>query len=270
MPVTPPLDRIPAIPNQLVGIVNSTLSKQLDQLSKTVLDTVEMSIKLSEETNCDSLETTRLRESLQSVSNQISRLNDIIPIINQVNTAIQGAAAASAAIKAVQLLNPVTAPAVIAAELVTVQNLTISNAIQASKQLQQIPGQIQSTLQSLSADIAEALQNFSNICNNESFSFIEEVNSALDQQDDLQSEFYQTINVQQADIDDRNELINELIQTQIDLLSSLEEAPSQVFRQSGPPPEEIGKPGDYYVDTQNNVIYGPKLSRGPWPEGVNY
>lgn len=272
MPVTPPLDRIPSIPNQLVGIINSTLSRQLDQLSKTVLDTVELSIKLSEETNCDSLEAQKLRDQLTAVSNQIVKLNDIVPVINQVTSVIQVATGAAAAIKAIQLLNPVTAPVVLAAELVTVQNLTIANALLATKQLQQIPGQIQSTLKSLAADIALSLQNFSNICNNESFSFTDDVNQALSlsQQDELESEFYQTINVQQDDIDNRNELINELVQTQIDLLSSLEEAPSQIFRQEGIPLNDIGKPGDYYIDIQNNVIYGPKLSRTIWPAGVNY
>lgn len=279
MPITPPLDRIPGIPNKLVTIINKQLSKQLNQLTESVNDTVQESIVLPETAKCDDPEVQNLRNSLQSVSEQIQRLNQLIPIINQVNTVVNTAATAAQAIKAVQLLNPVTGPAVLAAELVLVQNMTIANSIQAAKQLQTIPLSLQSNLQSLSADIAQALQNFTNVCNNESFQFpgsvndeINKLNNNFDNELDgaLDTEFYQTKNVQQEDIDDRNELIQQLIETQTNLLTSLQEAPSQVYNQTGPPTDELGKPGDYYVDTENKVIYGPKVSQSEWPEGVNY
>jgi hypothetical protein len=275
MPITPPLDRIPAIPSKLVGIINKQLSVQLNTLTDSVSKTLQASIKIPKGAKCNDPELQRIKNLLDSLSKQIQDLNKLIPVINQVNTVIKTAATAAQAIKAAQLLNPVTGPAALAAELLLVQNMTILNAVQASSQLETIPNQLQSTLKGISVDIAQALLNFSNVCNNESFQFPSSINSELNNLnntfgDALNSEFYQTKNVQQEDIDERNDLIQQLIETQTDLLTSLQEAPSQVYNQSGTPDPELGKPGDYYVDTENKIIYGPKVSRTEWPQGVNY
>ena len=273
MPITPPLDRIPGIPNKLVSTINKQLSIQINQLTNTVSKTLQESLVLPETAKCDDPAVQKIKSLLESISKQIQDLNQLIPVINQVNTVIKTAGTAAQAIKAIQLLNPVTGPAVLAAELVLVQNTTIANSIQASKQLQSIPPQIESSLTSLAADIARALQNFSNVCNNESFQFPGVVNDAVNSEFNdniLDSEFYREVNVQQDDIDERNELIQQLIDTQVSLLSSIQEAPSQVYNDIGIPADDLGKPGDYYIDTENKVIYGPKVSQEGWPEGVNY
>lgn len=313
MPITPPLDRIPAIPSKLVGIINKQLSVQLNTLTDSVSKTLQASIKIPKGAKCNDPEIQRIKNLLDSLSKQIQDLNKLIPVINQVNTVVKTAATVAQAIKAAQLLNPITGPAALAAELLLVQNMTILNAVQASSQLETIPNQLQSTLKGISVDIAQSLLNFSNVCNNESFQFAEVVGAELDKLRDssgkwrlisgtgeggtpagsppnlespytdsfgstwiwidnsgLESEFYQTKNVQQEDIDERNDLIQQLIETQTDLLTSLQEAPSQVYNQSGTPDPELGKPGDYYVDTENKIIYGPKVSRTEWPQGVNY
>jgi len=275
MPITPPLDRIPVIPSKLVSLINKQISTQISVLADSVSNTVQNSIKLPESARCDDPAVQRLKRQLESLVSQIQQLNNIIPIVNQAQSVLSAASNTAAAIKAAQLLNPATAPAIIAAELLLVQNMTIANSIQAAQQLQSIPTQLEDTLKSLAVDIALALQNFSNVCNNESFQFpgsvIDELNNLNGNFDDaLDSEFYQTKNVQQEDIDERNDLIQQLIDTQTDLLTSLQEAPSQVFTQTGVPSPELGKPGDYYVDNVNKIIYGPKLSNTEWPEGVNY
>jgi len=54
------------------------------------------------------------------------------------------------------------------------------------------------------------------------------------------------------------------------VLSNLQEAPSAVFQQEGIPTSDIGKLGDYYIDTQNLIFYGPKLSDTEWPPGIKY
>ena len=55
----------------------------------------------------------------------------------------------------------------------------------------------------------------------------------------------------------------------VNLLTSLQEAPSQVYKQAGPPPAKLGKPGDYYINTQNNTPYGPKKSNTNWGGPIN-
>ncbi len=60
-----------------------------------------------------------------------------------------------------------------------------------------------------------------------------------------------------------------MVEDQRNLLTSVQEAPAQSYNGSGSPDGKLGKPGDYYVDTTNQKIYGPKTNKG-WPSPVNY
>ena len=76
--------------------------------------------------------------------------------------------------------------------------------------------------------------------------------------------FIKMLNVSESDLDQRSDTIQQLVEQQQDLLTSLLEAPSQVYKQEGVPPDNLGKAGDYYVDMQNNVAYGPKPTNTDW------
>jgi len=90
------------------------------------------------------------------------------------------------------------------------------------------------------------------------------------------TEFYTQTNVSIDDLKQRLTLIDNLVSNQKDLLTSLQEAPAQSYNGSGAPAGSLGKVGDYYVDTQNQQIYGPKQSANKnlgfdgWPSPVNY
>ena len=285
MAVTPPLDKIPTIPNKLMDLVIDLINKQLDKIQSDTTNLLKETIKLPEDCGCDDPRVDKAKDTLNDVNEGIQKLqSEIPPIVEKVQKALQVATTAAAAIKVAQLVNPITALPVIAAELVEVQNTTISNAITAVNQLNVIPDQLQSRLESMSKDIASSLINLNSVCgNSESFdipsSISDNIQSEMDNltgarlnqlSDNLNSEFYQTVNVSDDDITQRNELISQLVDRQLDLLSSLQEAPSQVFQDSIPPDNNIGKTGDYYVDTANKIMYGPKPSRDEWGPGVNY
>lgn len=38
---------------------------------------------------------------------------------------------------------------------------------------------------------------------------------------------------------------------------------------AGPPNAGIGEPGDFYIDTTNDIIYGPKTAGGSWPVAMD-
>jgi hypothetical protein len=136
-----------------------------------------------------------------------------------------------------------------------------------------IPETLTSKLTPLVPPILAALQKVSNSCNEEVTSFSVPELSIPDSgatDDLLKSKFYQPENVSNDDLDNRIETIEDLVQQQRDLLTSLLEAPSQVFKQAGPPSKNLGKSGDYYLDTTNNIIYGPKLTGLDWGSGVKY
>ena len=285
MAVTPPLDRIPTIPNKIMTLIVNQLNGLLDELDGTADQLQKNTIKLPEKCDCDDPRVQKAKDDLIRLNTTIQKVQSLLPYIGQVQTALQVVTTAAAAIKAAQLINPVTALPVIASELTEVQNTTISNAITSLDQLNSIPIKLQSKLDSLISNIANSILKLNSACNNaESFNLpaqiASEVSTELDNlsdssgngqyQDTAPSEFYNTSNVSDSDIDDRDELLTQLVDRQLDLLSSLQEAPSQVYQDTIPPENNIGKTGDYYIDTQNKVMYGPKPSRDDWGNGVNY
>ena len=83
------------------------------------------------------------------------------------------------------------------------------------------------------------------------------------------SEFYTEINVGIDDITAQVDSIEDLVKSQQDLLTSLQEAPAQSYNGTEPPTSGQGKPGDYFIDTRNKFMYGPKTSAG-WPLPVKF
>ena len=88
-------------------------------------------------------------------------------------------------------------------------------------------------------------------------------------EDMTESEFYQLINVSDSDIQGREEKIEQLLEQQKSLLDNLIEAPSNVLVNMGVPDNNQGKTGDYYINKQNNQIYGPKVSDTSWGSPLN-
>ena len=83
------------------------------------------------------------------------------------------------------------------------------------------------------------------------------------------TEFYSQYNVSDDDINSYVTSIDKLVSDQENLLASLQEAPAQSYDGDGPPDSSIGKLGDYYIDTANKVMYGPKMA-SDWNNGINY
>jgi hypothetical protein len=47
-------------------------------------------------------------------------------------------------------------------------------------------------------------------------------------------------------------------------MSNLQEAPSKVLLGTGTPSLDLGKIGDYYIDTDTQTVYGPKPTINSW------
>ena len=86
----------------------------------------------------------------------------------------------------------------------------------------------------------------------------------IDYNDLVATEFYNDLNVSETDLDDRSDAIEQLLKQQQNLLTSLIEAPSKVYQGEGLPNNNIGKPGDFYIDTKTQQVYGPKMSINSW------
>ena len=129
-----------------------------------------------------------------------------------------------------------------------------------------MPGTITSKFQTIVPVLSESIQKLNSVCNLEE-TIPDFNNSDIDYNDLIATEFYNEQNVSDDDLQFRSDVIQQLVEQQRDLMTSLLEAPSQVYKESGLPSDDLGKPGDYYVDISTNKIYGPKTS--VWGTPVN-
>jgi len=272
MAIVPPLDRLTKLPAQGVDIVQQEFNKIVDDLldeSKTV---IQDSIKLPAGVKCDDPTVQKIKNSLLQIQEGIQVVQENLPQIQQVisgvKTLIDTGIAIKNTIAAAQLANPVTAPLFIAGVAQALQDELIANAVAAIQPLQAMPTQLLSKLETLIPPLITAIAKLNTVCPDETELTIPDLGDGFpegyDFNNELPSEFYQTKNVSESDLEQRSNTIQELILQQENLLASLQEAPSQVYKDNGPPASNLGKLGDFYVDTQNNIPYGPKKSNTDW------
>jgi|TARA_R100000027_G_scaffold63507_1_gene56277 archaellum component FlaC len=286
MAITPPLDQLTKLPALGVDRVQQELNKLTDQTLDKTKTVIQESTKLPKGINCDDPRVQKIKNDLESVQEGIQKIQETIPriqsIINSIDTLIKTALAVKTALSVAQLTNPITAPVFIANLATQLQNELIANAISAIKPLQDVPNQMISKLNTLVPPLTSAINKLNTACNeNNSLKVptvttgddddggVSEFGEDFDYNDLLPSEFYQLKNVSESDLDQRSDAIQQLVEQQQNLLTSLLEAPSKVYKQNGPPPADLGKPGDFYVDTQNNLPYGPKINDTEWGDPLN-
>jgi division protein CdvB (Snf7/Vps24/ESCRT-III family) len=305
--LTPPFDIIPKLPGKGVNIIVKQINQQTDKLVDSVNKTVQATIKLPKGCDCDDPNVKKVKDDLAKIQKQITKLQEIVPkiqkTVNSVQSIVKTAAAVKSAIALAQLSNPVTAPLFIAQQLTAIQDATIANAIASLDQFKSIPASLTSKLATIIPPLTSAIQKVAATCNGDldGLETLQIPNlgvdtsgtggdgtgvigfgigadgtgtggegAGFDYNDLLPSEFYNELNVSDDDLEDRSDAIQSLLQQQRDLLSSLLEAPSKVYQEPAAPNQSLGKIGDYYIDTENKLIYGPKLVIDSWGMGINY
>ena len=294
MSVIPPLDRLTKAPalgvDKIQQQFNDILDSVVDQANKTIKD----SAKLPTNVNSDDPRVKNIKQSLENIQLSITKVQENIPKIQSavtaITTIISTAQGINAALAAAQLSNPVTAPLFIAMQTQSLQNQLIVNAIEAVKPLQSLPDQIDSKITILIPILIAAISKLNTITNDDVELNIPsipradnvelnvlnipltddvELNTDNNYNDLIPTEFYNESNVSETDLTQRSDSIEQLVEQQRNLLTSLQEAPSQVYKQEGNPPPELGKIGDYYLNTSNNVSYGPKITDTDWGNPLN-
>lgn len=270
--IVPPLDIVPKLPGKAVNLVIKKLDDQTDKLLDSVSNTLQNSLKLPSNIKCDDPRVNNIKEQLADIQKQITDVTEQLPkiqqTINSVKQLVTVAQSVKAAVTVAQLSNPVTAPLFIAQQLMAIQDATIVNAIESLNQFSTIPITLTTKLQSISAPLITALGKVSSICNGDvdNLELPSDIvsDNVTDYNDLVPTEFYTELNVSDNDLEDRSDIIELLITQQRDLLTSLQEAPSKVYQGIGMPAADLGKQGDYYIDTATQIIYGPKMSITEW------
>jgi len=276
--IVPPLDKIPKLPGKAAGLVQTQIDTQTDVLLDQVKQTIQNSVNLPVNTRCDDPKIKQIKDQLQEIQKQIAKVQETIPkiqsTIETTKTIITVAQGIKSAISAAQLSNPVTAPLFIAQQLTEIQNATIVNAAAALKQFETIPTSLTSKLETIIPPLLGALKKVSDACNGDVDNLEIPTTAGLgggdiNYNDLVSTEFYTSLNVSESDLQERSDSIELVLQQQRDLLSSLQEAPSKVYQDTGIPAADLGKTGDYYIDLTTSIVYGPKVSPTQWGTPVN-
>ena len=341
--LTPPLNKIPVIPDKLVNILDRQITQFLDQILLQVTVSIQEAVALPDDIQCDDPRIEALKKRIENINNLIQKLQEIVPIIDKITSGLNTIIGIANSIKAIQLLNPATALFVIVPEIILAQNLTIANANAAvEKLIKSIAPKINASLQDAIASLSPVANVISQACNQDSgVSGTQNLQNAINDLDygdtipgypggrwilisgsgtlgepaglppnppspyndgtgtwfytgtstgegyqntagtswgseqsriddaTIGTEFYTETNVSTEDMQQQLEIVTQLIDSQQDLLTSLQEAPAQSYNGTTPPEDGLGKIGDYYVDTDAKQIYGPKNNQG-WPTPVNY
>lgn len=268
--IVPPLDFIPTLPGKAAALLMQQIDIQMDNLLKEVSTVVQDSIKLPSNIQCNDPRIQKIKTDLTKIQGQIVQVQQNVPkiqqTVDQLKTAVQTAQAIRAVITAAQLSNPITAPVFIAQNLMAIQDALIVNSIGALESFSTLPTTLASKFQTLIPVLSQAIQKLNSVCNLDE-TIPDFNNSDIDYNDLIDTEFYNEQNVSDDDLQFRSDAIQQLVEQQRDLMTSLLEAPSQVYKESGLPSDDLGKPGDYYIDISTNKIYGPKTS--VWGTPVN-
>jgi hypothetical protein len=307
MSVIPPLDRIAKAPALGVDKIQQQFNKILDSIADQANKTIKDSAKLPTNVNSDDPRVKNIKQSLENIQLSITKVQENIPKIQRavtaITTIISTAQGINASIATAQLAIPVTAGLFIAMQTQALQNQLIVNAIEAVKPLQSLPDQIESKITILIPILIAAISKLNTITNDDVELNVPsipraddvelnvpsipraddvelnvpsipraddvELNTDNNYNDLIPTEFYNELNVSETDLTQRSDSIEQLVEQQQNLLTSLQEAPSQVYRGNGNPLPNLGKIGDYYLNTSNNVSYGPKISDNDWGTPIN-
>ena len=280
--IVPPLDIIPKLPAKAVSLTIKQIDKQTNKLMDSVNKTVADSIKLPTNIKCDDPRIKQIKKQLTNIQAQLTTVQTNIPkiqkTVNSIKSIVTLAAGIKTTISIAQLSNPITAPLFIAQQLTAIQDATIVNAIESLNQFAAVPATLISKLQTIVPPLTSAISKVSAVCNGDvdnlkipNSLLPENINNDINNDNDnddyndlVATEFYTKKNVSQSDLDGRSDLIELLVDQQQNLLTSLLEAPSEVYQDIGVPSSDLGKIGDYYIDLDTQTIYGPKASATEW------
>ena len=278
MAVPPPFDKLTSLPGKAVNKLTAALNKLVSYLKKLIHRLLEKAGLLPNNIKCTDPRVLELKQLLVKIKATIDRVRNVLLIMTTVVTVLQIAITIASASLGATLLIPLPLPPGLA-QFVNVLNTLIPNIISAVKQLSITLPIITAAVAGISIALGTVINLLGSICINETFSVDSNTlagmttdidNKLKDIIQQYPSKFYRTINVSEQDIEQRAQLIEELVSRNHDVLSNILEAPSNVIIGNVAPKSDSGKLGDYFIDNVNQLIYGPKQTDFDWGMGLNY
>lgn len=270
------------IPLNLIKRLIPVLMKQMQRLSDMAEKFIKQVNSIPKTAKCDDPQVKRAKEKLKLLNDLIKKIKRGLNSINRIIPIINTVARVAGTLSIIQLAIPAIpgVPTGPISKLISIFDSVSKNALSAVMALKGLIAAINARFARINQNLAKSISKLSSICNNEVFEVTPDVNDALNEfesglNSNLESAngeyptiFYNELNVSDDDINDRLELIEDLATQQLNVFLNLKEAPSNVLSGVGIPTADIGDVDDYYIDTDNFMIYGPKTSNG-WTQGIN-
>ena len=270
MALQPPFDQA------VKPIINlfSEFSDKLNGLQDKLTDTVsKMQSKLNDlpdNVQCNDPRIQELKDAFDSLNDTILKMQEIFEnaqrIVNiLIIIATTAAIGLAIAIAVTPISNPALQEGLKTAAFVVTTILGVLGLISLGLNI------ASNKVNSISDQIGPVLEKISNTCFNESFviNTVKRTDSADQFSGMTTSEFYQSVNVSDSDLQDREQKIEQLLEQKRRLIDNLIEAPSNVLSDNGEPQPNLGKKGDYYINTSTNKIFGPKPTDTTWNGPLN-
>ncbi|CAB4160383.1 hypothetical protein UFOVP723_160 [uncultured Caudovirales phage] len=261
------------IPVNLIKQLIPVLMQQVDTLSAESEKFINQVLQLPSDIQCNDPRIRAAKLKLQSLYDLIDTIKQGLDIINSIVPVISTISTVASTLKIVQLAIPAVpgVPTGPVTELINTFDSLGKNAKSSVSSLQGMVSAINIQFARINQSLAKAIRKLSAICNTEIFDVSTDINDALlnlEYTDDVPTQFYTELNVSDEDITSRLSLIEQLVTEQLNVLQNLKEAPSKVLSGIQTPITDIGDIGDYYIDTDSQLIYGPKTELG-WGSGIN-
>jgi hypothetical protein len=279
MAVAPPYDQLTKLPALATDKLNVALAKLINFLKKIADKIKEKVGALSGNIKCSDPRIIEIKQLLEKFKQTVDRIRNVLVIITTVVVILNVAINIASASLQGSLVIPLPATPILA-QAVSVLNVLIANIIAAVKQLSVFLPIVTGAIAGVSAGLGSAINKLGSICTKDTFdvntvvaeNMLKDIDSKIKSNLDFTStsKFYQTLNVSQEDIDNRSELIEELLERNKSIITNLLEAPSKVILGDSMPTSEQGKLGDYFIIETTRTIYGPKLSDSEWGTAINY
>lgn len=258
-----PFNKISKVPMRVLAILLPIITAQ-QTLAKKLGNRIQEDLEnLSKNAKCDDAEVLALKQKLEKLQQTIDNLQRLLGFIPTISNSLRTVNTVAQIISSVQLVIP-AAPGVPQAPIIQTLNAaveTIANVTAVLTTLSNVANNVLQLANRLEGIIQNINDKIKSLCNTPSApSDTVEVNLL----DLYPSEFYQLVNVSQEDIDNRLTEIRNLLEEQLDVLTNLNEAPSQILYGSGLPRPSQGQQGDYYVDTDTQNVFGPKPTNTSW------
>jgi len=265
-----PFNKVSKIPSVILKQVLNILFKQQQLILNLILQMDSFVLSMPNTAKCDDAEVLALKNKLAELQTSIDNLNAILNVLPPVTAAFRTISTIATVTSTIQLAIPPTVPAGPISQTISSFADLIANVDACTATLNNIITQMNSFSQQIGTSITGAQQKIADVCKTTSgigtpsTGSVSGRNDGTQTQYDQTSKFYRPINVSDDDLTQRLQTIQELIDNGFDVLTSLNEAPSKVIIGQGIPTDNVGQPGDYYINTQNQNVFGPKGQSNSW------